>query len=129
MMYFWRIQNGLFFLSKIWYLATHFHIQGKITSFTLIFIGLVKLILSLWKSNGQETLFAALIFSLGLVIFYKVSKIPFLNDLKNLPRKETAVWILKYLLNFWYNQKIALMVKLQKTKKIQGFLRRRNVKL
>ncbi len=97
----------LFFLSKLWYMATHFQIHGKIISFALIFIGLIKLILDLWKGQRQEALFAMVTLSLGVLIFYRVSKRHFWEDLKKLPRKETIIWILKYLSDFWYNQKIA----------------------
>lgn len=124
----------LFFLSKLWYMATHFHYHGKIISFSLIFIGLIKLIFNLWKGQGQEALFAIITFGLGLVIFYRVSKRHFWEDLKKLPRKETAIWILKYLSDFWYNQKIAWKLLFQKlrllrTKKFPSFLRRKNVRL
>lgn len=118
----------LFFLSKLWYIATHFHYHGKIISFSLIFIGLIKLILNLWKGQTQEALFATLTLSLGVLILYRVSKRHFWEDLKKLPRKETARWTLKYLLSIWYNQKIAWKVQLQKLKKIPSFLRRKNVR-
>lgn len=118
----------LFFLSKLWYMATHFHYHGKIISFSLIFIGLIKLMLDLWKGQGQEALFAIVTLSLGVLIFYRVSKRHFREDLKKLPRKETAKWTLKYLSDFWYNQKIAWKFQLQKTKKIPSFLRKKNVR-
>ncbi len=122
-------------LSKIWSMATHFHQRGKIFSLSLIYIATIKLLMEpLKQSHDEGILFSALLFTIGVYTFYKVTKRKLLSDLikpvqflYKLPtdpatRKNTLDTFKKY----WYNRKVVFSWNLRNFKKI---LRRFNVRL
>lgn len=112
----------LFALSRIWSSATHFHQRGKIFSLSLIYIGLIKLLMEPLKQIRSEgILFSAPLLIFGIYFFYQVTKRNLITDLKNLPRRQTLDRFKKY----WYNQKTTLVWNFRNLKK---FLRRANVR-
>lgn len=109
------LESGLFFIIflKLWSSSAHFHQRGKILSLSLIYIGLVKLLMEPLHSSHNEGIFlSVLLVILGINIFYKVTKRNLKKDLKTsinflyklftdpLTRKFTLVRFQKY----WYNQ-------------------------
>lgn len=125
----------LLVLRKIWGSALHFHPHGKILSLSLIYLGLIKLILEPLKENRSEGIFlSAVLFFLGVVILYKVTKRKFSVDIRNvallIPRliteKQSRKSVLDRLKKSWYNQMTAITWKLRNLKKT---LRRLNVRI
>lgn len=113
-------------LMNIWSKATHFHQRGKIVSLSLILMGVIKLILTPFKTSSDDYIFSSLMLTLGLVIFYRVTKRNILNDLKSFVRFFlTPGLVLATLKKGWYNQKIAAAWRFRSFKKL---LRRINVR-
>lgn len=114
-------------LLKIWYAATHFHQRGKIVSSVLIFWGLVRFLLEPLKQQ-KELFFDAILFILGLTIFYKITGRNVLVDLRMFLKFVISIFIsaksrkraLQTLTKSWYNQKTALFWKLKDIKKAAG---------
>lgn len=114
-----------FILFRIWGSATHFHLRGKIVSLTLIFLGLIKLILEPFQASHSGFYFDILFVILGITIFYRLTKRNILEDLKNSPKTVATLFTLQNLSRSWYNLKASSFWKLKNFKKI---LRRSNVK-
>lgn len=122
-------------LLKIWPLAKKFHFRGKIISLTLILVGLVKFTTSFFAANRvNDGPLSLILFSLGLLIFYKAGKRSFTGDLVALWRfsvsvlteRETRAAILEKARRGWYNQRIVWSLRF---KNFFKFLKRRlNVK-
>lgn len=123
-----------FALLKLWSKAVHFHLRGKILSLSLIYIGLIKLLMEPLKQTHDEgQLLSFILILLGTIIFYKVTKRNIISDIRNLPkviyrsltdpaiRKAALVSLKKY----WYNQTTLISWNLRNFKKT---LRRLNVK-
>ena len=116
----------LLVLSKLWFAATHFHQRGKILGLSLIFLGLIKLLMNPFKdAAGTEWFLSAVLVFLGVSILYKVTKRSITLDLKSLSaflgklitdskvRKDTLSRLQKY----WYNQTTLISWKLRNLKK------------
>lgn len=113
-------------LMNIWSKATHFHQRGKIVSLSLILMGVIKLILSPFKTSSDDYIFSSLILLLGITIFYKITGRNVFNDLKDLVHfLLKPALVLGTLKKVWYNQKIAVAWRISGWKKV---LRRYNVK-
>lgn len=110
-------------LSSIWSAATHFHIQGKIVSLSLIYVGLIKFLTEPLKQSHEHLTLSLVLFFLGLTLLYKVTKRNPLSDLKKLylERKFAVARLKKY----WYNKKTSIWWRVRNLKKI---LRRFNVR-
>ena len=109
-----------FGLMRVWSQATHFHQRGKIVSLTFIYIGMVKLVLEPLKEDHSAIIFQVILILLGLTIFYRVTNI---NPLKQL--KDSGRFLVKFvsdpvarkkgmqLLNkSWYNLKVSIAWKI-----------------
>ncbi len=114
-------------LLNVWGRATHFHQRGKIISLSLILIGLVKLILGVFRPiQAEEYIFLSLLIILGITIFYRVTKQNIKEDLKNFIKFiSNKALVLEFLQKSWYNHKTAFMWRFRNFKKI---LRRFNVR-
>ncbi len=124
----------IFVLFIIWSRATKFHLRGKIVSLSLIYIGIVKLLMEPFKQKHDlGYVFSTVLIILGLTILYRITKRNFLLDLKNLslfplnfftdPRLRKIV--IDRLNKTWYNQKTSFSWKFRNIKKIA---RRLNVR-
>lgn len=128
-----------FVLWRVWRFAMHFHIQGTVAAFSLIYLGLVKLITEPLREIHNISVFLnAILILFGINLFYnvsytnKVTKRKILSDIKSFgiflisiisdahARKEVVVGMKKS----WYNYKVGLSWKLRSLSKI---LRRLNV--
>lgn len=70
-------------LRSLWPKATHFHIAGQILSWGLIYLGLVKFILEFFRQEqGAGYIFSLVLSTLGVAVFYKISKRSPLADLR-----------------------------------------------
>ncbi len=106
--------------------ATHFHQRGKIISISLIFIGLIKLILEPLRDTKGQSFFSGLLLILGITIFYRITKRNLISDLKSFVKfLSKPKLVLGTLKKGWYNQKIIIAWKFRSLKKN---LRRLNVK-
>lgn len=110
----------------IWSQATHFHLKGKIVSLSLIYIGLVSLLIEPLRERGDGGyIFSATLIMLGLTIFYRITKRNVLADLKNsrlfltklLTDPKTPKLAIDRLSKTWYNQKTSFFWKLRNVKK------------
>lgn len=111
-------------LPKVWSEAIHFHPRGKILSLSLIYIGLVKFLTGFLKQSASLSQFLSLVlFFLGIVILYKVTKRSLISDLKNLPK---VIFTVDGLKKYWYNQTTSFSWRIKNIKRI---LRRINVRL
>lgn len=123
-----------FVLLKLWSEASRFHLRGKILSLALIYIGLIKFLMMFLKQKSDEGQFLSVVlFLLGMVILYRITKRDIILDIKNLPKIifksmiDPAIrrsWLVGFKKN-WYNQKTSISWKLRNLKKN---LRRLNVK-
>jgi phosphatidylglycerol:prolipoprotein diacylglycerol transferase len=132
-----QLLEGLLFLVVlfgIWSTATHFHTRGKILSLSLVYIGLIKLIMEPFKQTHDEGFLLSLaLFFLGITFLYKVTKRKPLDDLKTfftflgqlITNNQVRKLALLKVSKSWYNKKTALLWKLRNFKKS---LRRMNVK-
>lgn len=119
---------------NLWGRATHFHKKGIIIALSLIFLGLIELILIPLKPQSLEWVFSLAIFILGLVMFYRVSGRNILGDIKGfgvsiklfLLSNEFRQKQLISLQKEWYNQKVTFQWRFKNFTKL---LRRFNVKL
>lgn len=115
-----------FVLLGIWSTAIHFHQRGKILSLSLIYIGLIKFIMGFLNQVKDEGIFLSFIlFCLGVIILYRVTKRKPISDLKNLgvfllklisdplTRQSTFTKLKKY----FYKQKTSVSWKLRNWKK------------
>lgn len=118
----------------IWSQATHFHLRGKIVSLSLIYIGVVGLLMEpLREIRSGGYIFSATLIMLGLTILYRITKRNILLDLKNsslflvklLTDPKTRQIVVDRLAKTWYNQKTSFLWKLRNVKKT---FRRINVK-
>ncbi len=130
----------LLLLLNLWGKSIHFHPRGKILALSLIFVGLIKLLMEPLKVTRSNLFLSLTLFFLGLVIFYKVTSRNLITDLKslalflyNLPTssltRRTAAVRLK---RFWYNQRTSIAWKIRSLKRnlnLKKFLRRFNVRL
>lgn len=115
----------IFILLNIWKKATHFHQTGKIVSLSLIWMGLIKLILETLKYSHVELIFSVIILILGITIFYRVTKQNIYIDLKNfLKFISNKQLVLLTLRKNWYTQTTAIAWRFRIFKKL---LRRFNV--
>lgn len=121
-------------LLKMWPQASHFHIHGKILSLILIFLGAIKFITEFFLASHQGGYFLSLTtFSLGIFIFYQITKRSFRRDLILVSLVLASLFtsghywkiILVALRKSWYNLKISWSWKL---KALAKFLRRARVK-
>lgn len=125
----------LFVLSNLWSKSKKFHPRGVILSLSLIYIGLIKVLLfPLRDVKGESFLLPLVLTILGLYIFYKVTSRDIKKDLKEFfsflgklftdskTRKITLVFIKKS----WYNYKTSISWQFRNWKKN---LRRLNVKV
>lgn len=81
-------------LYNIWPKATHFHVSGKILSLVLIWVGIIKFLTEFYRvlnENGQ--FFAAILVTLGVVIYYKISKKSFIQDTRFVARQVIRMWV------------------------------------
>lgn len=123
-------------LLKIWGKATHFHPRGLILATTLIFIGVVKLLMEPFKETRSEWIFSFALLALGIHIFYRVQagKRTLLSDIKAFFKFLSLLFrdggarhkALDHLKKSWYNQKIAISWRMRG---IGKFLRRKGVKV
>lgn len=119
-------------LVKIWSQATHFHQRGKIVSLVLIALSLIKLVLEPFKQENSY-LFDLILLSLGLTIFYKVTRRNILRDLKSgfgfaigvFTKESSRKLLYQYFSKSWYNHKTSFLWNVRNFKKI---LRRLNVR-
>ncbi len=118
----------------IWSKATHFHLRGKIVSLSLIYIGVVGLLMEpLRERHDLGYIFSVTLIILGLTILYRITKRNIFSDLKSsslfLTKLLTDPRVRKIAIDrlgkTWYNQKTAFLWKLRNVKKT---LRRFNVK-
>ena len=120
-------------LSKLWGKSIHFHTRGKILSLSLIYIGLIKLLLEPLKDLHSDLFLSAILTILGINIFYRVTKRSLKADLKSLAlflyklltsslTRKTSMDRLK---KYWYNQKTSVSWKWRNFRKT---LRRLNVR-
>lgn len=126
-------------LVKIWQKATHFHKSGTIFAVSLISLGTIRVFTSTLRPFDLKSyFFSFLIIFLGSLIYYRLTKRGFLNDVKSLclflvdlvrdsqVRKSVFINLQKN----WYNQKVAMEWKLRSFKKAAGvFLKKLNVKV
>lgn len=107
-------------LIKIWAKAKHFHLRGKIASLSLIFIGVIKLLMEPLKQiHSLGYFFEGLILILGFVIFYKIQwgKRTPVSDLKSIFKTLMLILqdgnfrksIVDQILKSWYNQKTSIV--------------------
>lgn len=119
-------------LVKIWSQATHFHQRGKIVSLVLIALSLIKLVLEPFKQENSY-FFDLILLSLGLTIFYKVTRRNILRDLKSgfgfaigvFTKESNRKLLYQYFSKSWYNHKTSFLWNVRNFKKI---LRRLNVR-
>lgn len=121
-------------LTRIWSAATHFHTKGKILSLSLIYVGLIKVLVSpLKQTKDESSILSLVLIFLGLTIFYKVTKRNLISDLRSLSTfvfklisdYQTQKFVLTSMKKYWYNQTTSFFWKLRNFKKI---LRKINVK-
>lgn len=120
-------------LSKLWSKSTHFHTRGKILSLSLIYIGLIKLLLEPLKAAHSDLFLSAILTILGINIFYRVTKrspkadfeIFFLFLYKLLTSTSSRNLAMDRLKKYWYNQKTSASWKWRNLRKT---LRRLNVR-
>lgn len=122
----------LFALLKVWKRATHFHQRGSIVSFSLILIGIIKLLTEpLRQTQPTSYIFSAVLLLLGIIIFYRIQhgRRTLLKDLRLLLVLLTSLRsytsAISRLRKSWYNQRIAFSWKIKSLGKI---LRRLRVK-
>lgn len=124
----------IFVLFIIWSKATRFHLRGKIVSLSLIYIGIVKLLMEpLREKHDLGYVFSVVLIILGLTILYKITRGKILLDLRNLSlfplnfltNPKIRKVVIERLHKTWYNQKTSIVWKLRSIKK---YLRRFNVK-
>lgn len=122
-------------LILIWATATRFHLRGKIVSMSLIYLGVIEVLMVGFKQNpNQDLMFSLTLIALGITIYYKVTKKSLISDIKSFA--QTAVRIVtdpitrKMILDKnrknWYNYKTNLSWKFRNFKKM---LRRNNVRV
>ena len=126
-------------LVKIWQKATHFHKSGTIFAVSLISLGVIKVFTSSLRPYELKSyLFSFLTIFFGSLIYYRLTKRKFLNDVVNIclflvgllrdnqVRKSVFITLQKN----WYNQKVAIFWKLRSFNKAAGvFLKKLNVKI
>lgn len=128
-------------LRNLWVQTTHFHQRGKILALSLIYIGIIKLLMEPLKASHDEGIYlSAALVILGVNIFYKISKRRLVLDAKELlkymlslfnspeSRKQAMAAAYKY----WYNQKTQLFWGLRNLKRafsLKKNLRRINVRI
>src|SRR3989344_792405 len=124
----------LIVLLRIWSTAIHFHPRGKIISLSLIYIGIIKFLMEPLKQQHNEGVFlSAVLFFLGMTIFYRSSKRNAVTDFKNagfqvyklVTNSESRTFALDRFKKYCYNQKTSVAWKLRNFKKT---LRRFNVR-
>lgn len=125
----------IFVLSNLWSKSTKFHPRGTILSLSLIYIGLIKVILFPLRSPvGESILLPLVLTGLGIYIFYKVTSRNIKKDLKEIVSflgrlftdSKTRKVALLFIKKSWYNYKTSISWKLRNLKKN---LRRLNVKV
>ena len=113
-------------LSKLWFVATHFHPRGKVLSLSLVYLGVIKLIMEpLKQKHDESSILSFSIILLGVVILYKATKRSLKLDLKifytfliklmtdSLTRRTALIRVRKY----WYNQKTSFFWRIRNLKK------------
>ena len=129
----------LLLLLNLWGKSIHFHPRGKILALSLIFVGLIKLLMEPLKASHSDLFLSLALSFLGIVIFYKVTSRNLSADLKNLGlflyqlptsslTRQTAMARLK---KYWYNQKTSFAWKMRNLKRklsLKKILRRFNVR-
>lgn len=111
-------------LFKIWSVATHFHLRGKIVSMSFIYLGIIKLAMDPLRQDPSGYFFPLSLIVLGITIFYRINvgKRTPISDLRlltsfllRLVTDATARKLLiEALLKSWYNQKILILWKLRR---------------
>lgn len=122
----------IFALIRIWKLALHFHIQGTIFAISLIYIGLIMLIMELFKQNHSEGVFLnVILIVLGTTIFYTITKREIASDIKasylflvSIRKRQVRKTLMVRMHKSWYNYKVSLVWKARGLSKI---LRKLNV--
>ncbi|MBU1031852.1 prolipoprotein diacylglyceryl transferase [Patescibacteria group bacterium] len=122
-----------FGLLKIWSAAIHFHQRGKIVSLTLIYIGILKLLLDPLKQDHSERGLWSSMIILGLVIYYRITRQNPILHLKTLGKylvmlitdQNTRKEAVQTFSKTCYNQKANFFWQVRNLKKA---LRRLNVK-
>lgn len=109
-----------FVLFKVWSKATHFHQRGKIAALSLIYIGIIKILLDFLKDYPQRIVWLGFIIS-GFIIYYRVTKQNPIHQLKAFRKSFT----LHNLIKTCYNQKTSIVWKFRNFKKV---LKKHNVK-
>lgn len=121
-------------LMKVWSKALHFHQTGKIASLGFIYIGVIRLILEPLRQDHSGVFFSAVLFILGLTIYFRVTKQDPVTYFKSVIKVGTGVFtdatvrtrVVQNIRQSWYNQKTVVSWKARNLKKL---LRRSNVKL
>lgn len=121
-------------LFKIWSQATHFHQRGKIVSMSLIYLGVIKLLMEPVKQVQRGYFFDIVLTALGIAIFYRVTSRNIASDIKNtanfilslIREKDVRIRVLQQIKKSWYNQKTLIYWQIRSLKKI---LRKINVRL
>jgi phosphatidylglycerol---prolipoprotein diacylglyceryl transferase len=121
-------------LFQIWPKAVKFHPTGRIVSLSLILLGLIKFFTEFFRApqvlgigSWSGYILSLVIFSLGIYIYYFLSKKNLLADLKSLANPHTQATQLAGIKKGWYNQRIVWGLRLKKLNFIK-LLRRANVK-
>lgn len=120
-------------LRRIWSKATHFHQRGEVASRTLIYIGIIKMILEPFRQDHSQALFPVVLLFLGIFLYYKSTRLSPLLQLKKLRKllanlvfhSEARKELLQKFIKNWYNQLITLTWGFKNFKKS---LRRLNVR-
>lgn len=121
-------------LIRVWSVATHFHIKGRIIALTLIYLGLIRLLMLPLKQNqNQGFILSSTVFILGIFFFYRITKRNIILDLKNaslsifklFTNSNVRKLVYLRLKKYCYNMTTSISWKIKNFKKT---LRRRNVK-
>ena len=111
---------------KIWPVATHFHIRGKVVSLVLINLGIIRLLTAALRQIRPAGYLSALILiATGTILFYRVTKRNFKQDLKNyfelghkiFTDSDTRKSMMQSFSKWWYNQKTSFVWKVNNMKK------------
>ena len=119
---------------NLWSSVKHFHKSGTVVAKSLIYLGLIQLLLLPLKDVKFDWVFPLVLLILGVVIFYRVTKRNILRDFK-IFLKDTKEFMLSSeyrkrifsnIQKNWYNKKVSLSWKIKNSSRL---LRRINVKL